>query len=66
MIDFSRTTIIVGEDADSLIEAGSCELLARWCEVDVENGRDVVLVNHLGFVKFTHIKGVAIRVFVAL
>ena len=38
VVYFARAAIVVGEDANSLVEACSSELFAGWREVDVENG----------------------------
>jgi len=65
VVNFTRTTVIVGEDPDSFIIRRSSELLSSWRKIDVQDSLQVVLVNHLWLVKLSHVKRVAVGVFIA-
>ena len=65
MVNFSGSTIVVGENPDGFVEAGGGEFFARRCEINVQNGRHVVLVDHLRLIQTAHVKSVAVGIFVA-
>ena len=66
VVDFAGASLVVWENSDRLVEACSHKLLACRCKVDIQNGRQVILVDHLGLLQLAHVKRVAVRVFITL
>mmetsp|Transcript_16788 Transcript_16788/g.21240 ORF Transcript_16788/g.21240 Transcript_16788/m.21240 type:complete len:239 (-) Transcript_16788:552-1268(-) len=64
VVDLARAPIVVGENADRLVEGGRHELLARRREVHIQHRRQVVLVDHLWLIELSHIEGVAVGIFI--
>ncbi len=66
VVHLARTALLHPEYPHRLVEGSRHELSSCWSVVDVENSADVVLVDHLGLVELSHVKGVGISVFVSL
>ena len=66
VIHFSGPAVIVREDSDRLIKTCSHKFPACGCEVDVQNGLDMVFVNHFGLIKLPHVKCIAVAILIAL
>ena len=65
VVDLSASTVIEGEDPDGLVEAAGHEFATRGAEVDVQDGSDVVLMDHFRLLRLSHIERITMRVFVS-
>ncbi len=65
MVDFSRPAFISLENSHSFIIRASDEFFAGRGVVDIKHSEDMVLVNHLYSVKFSHVIGVEVTVLIS-
>lgn len=64
MVYFSAFARVAREDSKCLVERASYKFLSMRGKVDTEDGIYMVFVNDFDFIKFTHVKSVAVSVFV--
>ena len=65
VVYLSWPSLVERKDSDSFVETWCHEFSARGSKINIKNGRNVILVYHLGLLGFSKVKSVAIGILVS-